>query len=138
MMQKGLLFFLPFILLGCSPSNLEDYHDESRGVMKQIVNELTKIKSKEKLMESSNKLKKLYLEWADNMIQAKEFKDLHPYQEIPELSPKDKQLNLKLEAELQRLRSIEGGWDVLEKCQQDALNKLLEYDLQRKRDRLKG
>ena len=61
----------------------------------------------------------------DIIINAREFKLGHPNAEIPELSQKDIILSDQLRSELNRIyTTIEGGREIIEKCQEEALNKL--------------
>jgi len=136
-MKKYRLFFLCFLfLVSCSSQSFEDYRDEGRGVTRNLIKELQKIRTKDQLRASSTKLKKLFNQTADIMIAAQEHAQKYPLQEIPELTKIDHDLSDSLRSELNRIYTIEGGRNLIEKCQEEALNKLDAYE-KKKRQRVK-
>lgn len=60
----------------------------------------------------------------DTMIAAREHHENDSYAEPLPFSAKDKELSERFRAELNRIYEMDGGREVIEKCQEEALNKL--------------
>jgi hypothetical protein len=70
------------------------------------------------------KLKKRYEEFTDLMIAAKEYQLNHPEEELLELNMADSDSNEILFSELKRIYAMEGGREMLERAQREALIRL--------------
>lgn len=124
------LFFILFITLlsvACQRSSLEDFKDEGQSVVKSIVDITKHIQSREMLLDSSRQLQHLFEELVDVMIAAQEYRYRHPNAEKNSFSEDERGVNDHLRAEINRLCRIDGGQEIIEKCQEKALNRLDAY-----------
>jgi hypothetical protein len=125
--MKSLLFpCLLLILFGCSPSSLEDFRHEGESRTRSLVRDLQKIDSQELLLNAEPVLKKHFEKLVDLMIEARQFHlknaDLEP------LETEEGTFSLALKEELRRIYAIEGGREVIERAQQEALVRLDAYE----------
>lgn len=122
MKQFSLLVFLLIILAltGCGRKSLEDFRLEGEDTARSLLHELRKIRTREQLIQSSSKLQRLFNEMADIIIVAHEFRQKHPNLERNSL-PANHELNSQLRTELNRIYKIEGGRQIIEKCEAQAL-----------------
>jgi hypothetical protein len=126
-MQVGCVIYYLLILCfltGCGPSSLEDFQEEGEGFSRSLVKELRTIQNRKDLLESAPKLKKRFDGLVDLMIRAREFKEKHPFLESNELIKMNHDLSDQLRIELNRIYAIEGGRELIEKCQEEGLNRL--------------
>ncbi len=118
-----LLLLLIFALSGCGRNSLEDFRLEGEEVAYTLIQELRKIRTRDQLRNSSGKLQRLFNDLADIMIAALEFRQKHPGLE-KNLLPFNNKLNNQLRFELNRIYKIEGGRQIIEKCEEQALHRL--------------
>lgn len=121
---QALLCFLLFFLSGCGPRSLDDFEEEGEGVMRSLIEELRNIHSRNQLIASSGRLKRHYDRLVDIMIAAQNFRDNHPGLDKGVFSGPNHELSDQLRIELNRIYQIEGGRQIIEKCEQNALNRL--------------
>jgi 3-phosphoglycerate kinase len=100
---------------------MEDYREEGEGITNSLIKELKKVKNRDELLIGTPRLKKLFKQLADLIVAAHQYREKHPTLEIPELSTTAHTLNEQLRSELNRIYLIEGGREVIEKCQEEAL-----------------
>lgn len=119
---------LPLILIShltflcaCSSSSLEDFREEGEIIKKNLIQEFKEVQTKEDLALHANKLETLFLELSDIMIRAQEFKKTHPNERFAQ---KDSELTEQLREEMNRILSIDGTRDLIEKIQAPSLKKL--------------
>lgn len=120
-------FFFIFIVIStaCSSHSLEDFREEGEGISRSILSELKTVHSRKDLLEARPRLTKLFNDLVDIMIAAQEFRQNHAQAEILPISKEGQILNDQLQTEFVRIYSnIEGGRELIEKCQEDALNSL--------------
>lgn len=110
-----------FILCSCGSHNLEDYKEEGEGITRSLIQELKKIRTREKLLASTHKLKALFNRLADTMISAEIYRRDHPDLEIAEANH---ELSDQLRGELNRIYEMDGGRQIIEKCEEKALHRL--------------
>lgn len=123
---KGLLtiFFIFFAAISCSPHSLDDFEEEGKGVIRSLIQELKAIHNREQLLASTNRLQQQFDRLAILMIAAKEFSFAHPELDKGEFFRNNHDLSDQLRVELNRLYRIEGGRQMIEKCQEKALHRL--------------
>jgi len=109
--------------LGCSPSSLEDYQHEGEAVCRLLIKELKKIESREDLIKATPKLKKRFHQVVDIVIEARKFQEGHP-EEKKEFTFDPRQMSDLLKSELKRIYQIEGGRELMEHAQREALIRL--------------
>lgn len=114
-----LLFLL--ILSSCGHRSLEEFKEEGDGITTSLIKELKKVRNRDELLIAAPRIQKIYSQMADLMIAAEQYKKRHPNAEPAEPNHR---LNELLRDELNRLYALEGGKEVLEEAQQQALLKL--------------
>ena len=110
-------------LFSCSPSSLEDFRYEGEARCRSLVKELQKIETREQLIRIAPVLKRHFEELVTLMIHAREFQEEHSDEE-PGILASDKVASRLLEDELRRVYEIEGGREIMERAQQEALVRL--------------
>jgi hypothetical protein len=127
-----------FLLCGCSPNSLEEFHREGEASCRLLITDLQKIENREQLLLAAPLLKKRFEGLIDLMIEAREFQEKKEAESSEEMFS-ETSTDLVLENELRRIYTIEGGREVIERAQQEALVRLDAYEraLAKKRDRLK-
>lgn len=113
-----------FLLSACGSRSYEDFREEGESITRSLIKELREIRTREDLLSTAPKLEKLFLKLAEVMIQARHFQQMNPHQSTPALSAKDHALSDQLRTELNRVYRMEGGREVIEKCQEKALKKM--------------
>lgn len=123
--KLGLSTFLVTLLLtGCGPRSQEDFREEGEGLTRSLIQELQAIHTREQLLMASSRLQRLFDQLVNSMIAAEEFHALHPEQDKGELTQRNHDLSDQLRLELNRLYRLEGGRQMIEKCQENALHRL--------------
>jgi hypothetical protein len=119
----GLLFILVMVA-GCGPRSLDDFQEEGEGVIRSLIQELQAIHTREQLLAASGKLQRHFDRLVSIVIAAEEFNLAHPEIEKGELERHNHELSDRLRIELNRLYRLEGGRQIIEKCQEKALHRL--------------
>lgn len=126
-MKNYLLIFIFFsvllALLSYNPKTLEDFKEEGKGITRTLIRDLQKIRTRDRLINSAKNLQELFNQLAEVMRGAQEFHSRHPG-EIT-LMKGDHELSDMLRIELERIYRIEGGRQIIEKCQENARASLL-------------
>lgn len=118
------LFFI--LLLSCTQKTLDDYREEGEKTTRTLILELKNIHSQDDLLKARQRLQKLFNSLVDTMIAAKEYQQTH--QDSFELSKKNHDLSEKLRYELIRIYKINGCRELMEKYQDQALQRLVYYN----------
>jgi len=119
-----LLCFILALLTGCGPRSLQDFADEGENVTLQLIQELEPLQSREELLTAAPRIKQLFEQLVTLIISAKEFREKHPKAESIALSERNHELSEQLRFELNRIYKIDEGREIIEKCQNEALNRL--------------
>ena len=119
-----IIFFILFLLTSCGSYSLEDFEEEGKGVIRSLVQELKSIHTREQLKASSAKLQRLFDQLVTVIIAAKEFSESHPELDSGTFLAHQHELSDQLRTELNRIYRFEGGRQMIEKCQEKALNRL--------------
>ncbi len=121
--------FLPLLFLfGCSPNSLEDYQYQGEALCRTIALDLQKIHTRDELAANLPELKKLFSALINLIIEAKEFQLAHPEQEGIDPAYYEHEYADGLKDELARLCKLEGGRDLIEKAQREALIRLDSFE----------
>ena|ERR1700722_435706 len=125
-----------FLLLGsCSPNSSEEFQREGDARCRLLVADLQKIENRQQLLIAETVLKKHFEGLTDLMIEAREFQQ----KQLEDISSEVvNAAETALENELRRIYAIEGGREVIERAQQEALVRLDAYKrtLMKKREHL--
>lgn len=120
-MMRFLLCMLVLLALSaCSPSSLEDFRYEGESICKELAEELKEIGTYEQLVKEAPKIKSYFDQLVSLMIQARKFQKEHE----EDKSFIDSVGSSALLYELKRVYEIDGGRDVIEKAQKEALIRL--------------
>jgi hypothetical protein len=124
-MGKFLTFIFILALTACSsPHSLDEFEEEGEGVILSLIQELQSIYTREQLLAASGKLQKQFDRLVNVIIAAKEFYHSHPDFNAEMAMPYNHELSDRLRIELNRLYLLEGGRQIIEKCQEKALLRL--------------
>lgn len=126
------------LLWGCSPSSTGEFRVEGGTQMGLLLRDLKKIETLEQLVLAEPVLCTRFEELADVMIAARAYQSDHPEEEWPEVDEAGLQALLK--EELKRVYGIEGGREIVERAQQEALIRLDAHErvLAKRADSSKG
>ena len=130
------LFFIMFgimTLLSCGPRSLQDYRQEGESLTRDLLEVLYTIDTREDAVSAAPRLKSLFDQMVTLMIAARDYREKHPEAEMPLYTIKSRELSDRLRAELNRVFRIEDARDIVEKCQEDSLNRLDAYDKRHKK-----
>jgi hypothetical protein len=128
--------FLLF-LCSCSPNSCQEFQQEGEARCRLLVATLQSIENREQLLLAESTLKKHFEKLIDLMIEAREFQE--KLEEVPTGETlSGNSMNTLLELELRRTYMIEGGREIIERTQQEALVRLDAYEraLAKKREQL--
>jgi len=128
------LLFFSFLLFltSCGSHSLDDFQEEGEGVIRSIIQELKTIHTRGELSIASTTLQRQFDRLVSIMIAAEEFGFSN--QEVDkggELRP-NHELSDQLRVELNRLYHLEGGRQMIEKCQEKALYRLDAFERRKK------
>ncbi len=118
-MKYGLVLLL--LLCSCSPNSSTDFQKEGEARCSMLVEELKKISNREQLLQAQEPLKKHFEALIDLMITAIEFQNNHLDDIVLEPAFDEQAAEIVLEEELRRIYTIEGGREVIERAEQEAL-----------------
>ncbi len=139
-MRRTIVSVGVFVLLcGCSPNSSEEFHREGEARSRALVLVLEKIENREQLLQAAPQLKKHFESLVSLMIEAREFQQKHLDDVAVEGVFDEGSDDIRLEAELRRIYAIEGGREVIERTQHEALAQLDAYErsLAKKREQLR-
>lgn len=112
------------LLVGCSPSSLEDFHCEGAAWCRALCKDLSRIESREELAKIEPHLKKRFEDLVALMVEARQFQMKNREECLIDFAQMDHPDALALKDELIRIYSIEGGREVIERTQREAMIKL--------------
>lgn len=125
---KFFLWIICITLAACSPSSNEDYREAGRSINRSLIKEFQSVHSHDDLVQKLPKLEKLFSRLADVMISARKFQsNQSPSSSLP-LTKEDQQISDQLRVELNRIFIIPGGKELIERSQQQALDKLDRFE----------
>lgn len=112
------------IAVSCGPRSLDDFQEEGEGIIRSLIQELKAIHTRDQLLTASSKLQRQFDRLVAIIIAAEEFSLSQPRLEKGEEMRYNHELSDELRVELNRLYRLEGGRQMIEKCQEQALNRL--------------
>lgn len=119
---------ITLLLSACSSHSLDDFREEGEGIVHAITAELKQIRSRDDLPLHAHQLQLLFDSFVAVIIEMEEYKNTHP-QAVASLHNKKEQIaSDQLRIELNRILQMEGGREVIEKVQENALNRLDAYE----------
>lgn len=126
-----LIILLLTFLTGCGPRSEEDFREEGEGVTRSLIKELQGIRTREQLNGSLGKIQRHFENLVSIMISAQEYLAAHPEQEKEEPCRPGNDLSDQLRIELNRIYRIDGGRQLIEKSQENALHRLDAFEKRR-------
>jgi hypothetical protein len=118
-MKKWILFIL---LASCSNNSLEEYEREGQALSRKLVIQLQEIHTREELVKALPNLKDRFDALVSLMIEARRYRADHPDEGVE--APFDPTTSDALMAEMKRIYRIEGGRDLIESAQKEAMIRL--------------
>jgi len=112
-------------LVSCSSQSLDDFREEGNEISRQLIIELKQIRSRDDLPQHSMKLQELFNCLVDTILRAEEFRNEHPEEFFDNDADRELTTSDQLRIELNRVMHLEGGREVIEKAQAEALEKKL-------------
>jgi hypothetical protein len=134
--MKRLIYLIILFLTSCGPKSLEDFREEGRGVTRSLIQELQVIQTRQELLQVQSRLQKLFDNLVTIMTNGREFQEKYSKQESLELTKEDHEISEELRIQLQRIYYIDGGKEIIEKCQEQALQRLDAFEKRLARKRL--
>jgi len=122
--MKRYIFLAVVFLWGCAPSSMEEYRREGEALCRSFMQDLQKIETREDLVKAIPKIKRHYEEIADLIIQAQNFKKEHLGEAVDPWDSSDMLASEALMFELKRIYRMEGGKELMENAQKEALFRL--------------
>lgn len=110
-------------ITGCANSSLEDFQEEGEAAIYSLVQELKLIQTREQLLAASGTLQKDFDRLVSIIVKTQEWVNVHP-ESVTEAIQVNHELSDALRVELNRLYHLEGGRQMIEKCQEKALQHL--------------
>ena len=128
-MKKICFLFLVFFVIGCSPSTVQDCKREARGIIKSLTADLKEVQTREDLIDHEKTIQKKSRELVSLMIRLKKL------EEKGLTIPKDDDQTFSdaLMQEMKRIYTIQGGRELIERFQREALLELDAFDQKRKK-----
>ena len=115
-------FLFLLILISCGPNSLEDFQKEGESFSRRLANELKEIQSRDELAKAAPHLKTRFNELVDLVIAAQTYADRHLDECL--FDPTENPYSNELRLQLERLYRLEGGREMIEKAQKEALIRL--------------
>jgi hypothetical protein len=112
------------LLYSCSPSSSEEFQREGETRCRMLAADLQKIENREQLLLAETILKKHFERLIDLMIEARQFQQKRFEDISTEIPNEENAAEASLENELRRIYAIEGGREIVERAQQEALVRL--------------
>jgi len=122
--MKYISLLLPILLTACTPSSSEDFKREGESICQELTLDLQKIQTREELLRALPRFKKTFNSLVQLMIQAHKYQLRHPEEESFDSSFTTYQTNLELMSQLRRIYQIEGGQELIERAEREALIRL--------------
>ncbi len=110
--------------MGCSPTSLEEYRREGESLCRRFTEELQKIETRDELLAALPNIRRRYEEFVDLMLEVKEFEEEHFGEATDPWNTSDFLASESLIIEMKRLYQLEGGRELMEKTQREALFRL--------------
>jgi hypothetical protein len=134
------IFPLFLLFVSCSPNSSQEFQREGMTYCQRLILDLEKIENREQLLKAECLLKKHFEGLISLIIEAREFQNKHLDSDIAEAALDERGIDMRLENELRRIYSIEGGREVIERAQHEALVRLdaYEHSLSKKRGLFKS
>lgn len=107
----------------CQPTSLEEFQLEAASQMRLLLKELENIETREDLAVAEPIIKKNFDKIVEIISQARLFQQKNPGIDIPVLHI-SQVLSQSLLEEMQRIYSLEGGRECIERAQREAMLKL--------------
>jgi len=128
------LISLALLFASCSPNSSEEFQKEGAVRCRLLASELAKIENRQQLLRAEAQLKRDFESLIDLMIEAREVQQ----RECEIVSAVESGEGALLEEELRRIYAIEGGREIIERAQHEALVRLDAYErtLSKKRAQL--
>lgn len=131
----AVFIFVCLLVSGCAPTSLDDYRHEGEAVGREILIDLQKIHTRDDLVQGEMRLKKKFEKLVSLILDARIFILDHPDLESFTPSAIDMEVSQLLKIEMERIYSIEGGREIIEKAQREAMLRLDGFEKAREKQK---
>ena len=121
--SKAILLIICCQLTACGPSSQRDFRQEGQAISRELIRELDQIQGRDELLAAQDRLERLYQAIVDCMIEAQELAEEQGLAPLPQ-SPEDRALSDRLRESLARVYEMDGGREIVESAQREALIRL--------------
>jgi hypothetical protein len=129
---QKILIITVLVVQGCSPSNQQNYKVEGQEIIRSLTKELKPIRTREQLLQTAPKIKKLFNKLTTVLVKAKEYQlrdqKIENDLEDSEALTDERMFSDQLKEELNRIYRLDGGKEIIETCQKDALERLDQFE----------
>jgi hypothetical protein len=130
------LCILYSVCCGCSPSSISDFRHEGESICRDIITDLENIQERGDLVKFEVSLKKNFEKLSFVLMQAREFQMNHPEEALIEHDVEGTEVSDLLLEQMQRVYRIEGGREVIERAQREAMLRLDGYEKLKDKQRI--
>lgn len=110
-------------LISCSPASPDEFANESERIQKELVRQLRDVETLDDIAKRGPKIRSLSFELVELMKKA----DVYYKKTHQEIVPRDLPITEVLRSEMKRIYQLDGGREMIEKYQREALFLLDEY-----------
>lgn len=121
------IIFAVFFTACGTPQSLEEFREEGQGIEKSLLTLLKTIQVDEELYSAIPALTKHFDDLVDVMIGAHQWQESHPGARAPLMTKEAHELSSALSQELNRIYKLERGRLLIEKSQENSLQRLDTY-----------
>jgi len=136
-MKQIFLFTCLFFLVSCCPTSQKDFRQEGETLSKKLLRDLQAIQTREQLVKALPILRGRFNDLVNLIMQAQEAQGKYVEEWEEEALTFNEELNFALFSELKRLYGLEGGRELVEKAEREALQRLSSFqtNFTKKRER---
>jgi hypothetical protein len=117
-----------FLFCSCSPHSFEEFKREGESRCRLLVVDLQKIENREQLLLAEPTLRNHFEGLIDLMIEVRKFQQKKLEDLTAGVPFEENSDEISLENELRRIYAMEGGREIVERAQQEALVRLDAYE----------
>ena len=121
--------------MGCSPGSLSDYRHEGESACRDIIGDLQKIEKREDVARLEPVLKRKFEKLVSVIIEARKFQIKYPEEALALPIALESDVSDLLKEELQRVYRIEGGQEIVERAQREAMLRLDGFEKMREKQK---
>ena len=126
-----IIFAALLLLSGCSPHSSKEFQKEGERLCLDLIEILQEVESREQLLSQEKRLQQKFSNLVALIIEARSWQEEHLDAEEWEHGEIFNRASNLLQQELSRIYEFEGGREIMERAEQEALVKLDAYERKR-------